>query len=96
MFGYLSIATLTFTLLSAFVVPLGVADFHLLHSLPYADRLDSAATRMVVRDSCVVIFALALAHISSTTALGVYYIVDRMHYRAPRVLTRKPERSEAA
>ena len=39
-------------------------------------------------------FSLAVSHIAVVTSLGLYYLMDRLYRREPRVTTRKPSKAQ--
>lgn len=87
-FGYLSFAAFIFSVAAAVIVPISTAGPAI---PPFVDgRIHSFVDEWKdpLRFGAMAIFILPLAHIMTATGLGVFYLMERLHYRRPVVMTR--------
>lgn len=77
-FGYLSFSTLTLSLACAFAVALSKFDWMTLGS-----------AFLVCRSLAIFVFALWISHVTTVTALGLFYLMDRLYRHDPDIVTTK-------
>lgn len=87
-FGYLSFASLIFAIAAAVAVPVATAN----PSAPswYPESLSSwlVDIRPTARLAGMVTAAAVIGHIMTATGLGIYYLVERLQYKTPVVISR--------
>ncbi|MCA0368880.1 MAG: hypothetical protein LCH57_12610 [Proteobacteria bacterium] len=86
-FGYLSFASLLFSVSAAVLVPIATAA----PGAPGWLHIDASSVLMNGRAAFrwigMIVLAGMLAHIMTATGLGIYYLMERLHYRKPTVTT---------
>jgi hypothetical protein len=93
-FGYLSFASLAMSFVIAVVVTTSVEAKSAIVSSKAAIILTGVAAPWI-RASIVYFLILPLAHIVVVTGLGLYYLMERLHSREPKVLATKSDRKAA-
>lgn len=88
-FGYLAFATLVLSLAAAFFVSLHSISVVPMRSLRWVGALFEPTPWLVARGVVVFLFSMAIAHVTVVTSLGLYYLMDRLYRREPKVTTRK-------
>lgn len=83
-FGYLAFSAMILSLLSALFVGMSGADF---------SAFLSTDTFLIVRGAFVVAFSMGIAHLIVATCLGLYYMMDRLYRRDPKVTSEKKNRA---
>ena len=95
-FGYLSFATLFVSLFAGVAIPLSEVPQTTLQALPIVGLLFDLPYFLYLRGALIIVFSLAIAHVAVVTSLGLYYLMDRLYRREPKVTTRKPDQSNEA
>lgn len=88
-FGYLSFGSLLYTLCAAVAVTTAGPAFVALKGNALVAKYLTADTLPWASGIAVYAFTLPLAHLAIATGLGLYYLMERMHTREPRVLAKK-------
>lgn len=87
-FGYLSFAAFLFSVAAAITVPITTAE----PSMPAFVQGEAAdfisRHKSDLRLLAMVIVVIPLAHIMTATGLGVFYLMERLHYRRPVIVTK--------
>ncbi len=90
-FGYLSFVSMIISVAAAVVVSISLVEIgDLIFSLN--NETYFIQTWALINNLGIVAFSLLVSHMMVVTALGLYYLMDRIHDRAPVVLTKKRER----
>jgi hypothetical protein len=88
-FGYLAFSAMMISVFAALFVTISIANHSALQNVPLAGRLFSGAWFQYVRGTFVVLFSLAISHLVVTTSLGLYYLMDRLYRKDPKIITEK-------
>lgn len=88
-FGYLAFSALMLSLFSALFIAVSGSKLSFLASVPWIGRAFEQPYFLWLRGFFVVIFAVATAHLVVATSLGLYYMMDRLYRKEPRILTEK-------
>jgi hypothetical protein len=94
-FGYLAFAALIFSIAASAAVGLSTASLQPLANLRWVGMAFTGEGWVVLRGALVAAFTVSLAHIAVATSLGLYYLMDRLYRRDPKVTTKKPGREAA-
>jgi hypothetical protein len=89
-FGYLAFNTFLLSVI-AVVLPSVAEARKELHGLPRIGFLFDAPWWIIPRDILICAIVLAVAHLIVVTALGLYYLMDRLYRRDRQIVTRKPD-----
>ncbi|WP_433935186.1 hypothetical protein [Brevundimonas diminuta] len=87
-FGYLAFAALAFSVAASIVVPIATAAPPLPGFVSVELATFLADHRASVRAVGMAIAIAPLAHIMTATGLGIYYLMERLHHRAPVIVSR--------
>lgn len=89
-FGYLAFNTFLLSVV-AVVFPsiTGIKDT--LRQVPHIGFLFSDPWWSAPRSIVIAVIVLAVAHLVVVTALGIYYLMDRLYRRDQQIVTRKPD-----
>lgn len=90
-FGYLSFGAFVFSVAAAITVPVVTAEPASIRFVPDGLSAYFAANAVAYRWLAMALVILPLAHIMTATGLGVFYLMERLHYRQPVVVTKKSE-----
>jgi hypothetical protein len=85
-FGYLSFASFVFSVAAAIAVPVATSNPSVPWWLPAQVKAGVAAWPYQIRYVAMGLFIVPLGHIMTVTGLGIYYLMDRLHYRKPVVV----------
>jgi hypothetical protein len=88
-FGYLAFSALILSLFSGLFITLSEAPRAGFAALPGFGVLFAPEYFVWVRGTFVVIFAVAVSHLVVATTLGLYYMMDRLYRKEPKVLAEK-------
>lgn len=88
-FGYLAFSALMLSVFSALSIAVSGGNYSHLASLPWVGILFERPNFMWMRGSLIVIFSAATAHLVVATCLGLYYMMDRLYRKEPRIVTEK-------
>lgn len=87
-FGYLSFASFVFSVAAAIAVPIATSGPEAPIWLPDRVELFLTSWPQQLRYAAMAVFLVPLGHIMTATGLGIYYLMDRLHYRTPVVVHR--------
>lgn len=93
-FGYLSFGSLLYTLCAAIAVTTAGPALVALEASTAAKILTPESLPWI-SGAMVFAFTLPLAHLAVATGLGLYYLMERLHTREPRVLAKKDDHRAA-
>lgn len=92
-FGYLAFISMVLSVAAAVIVPLSPVP---VSSLP--DSLGKLSDLIVpwraINSIGMVLFGVTVAHMMVVTGVGLFYLMERIHDRAPVVLTKKRAKSQ--
>ncbi len=88
-FGYLSFGSLLYTLCAAIAVTTAGPALLALKGTALAAKFLTPDIIRWAGGTVVFAFTLPLAHLAVATGLGLYYLMERLHTREPRVLAKK-------
>jgi hypothetical protein len=88
-FGYLAFATLTLSIIAAFLIALSNAKLVALSGGGNWAAFFASSYFLYVRGVVIVAICLTAAHIFIVTCLGLYYLMDRLYRRDRRIVTPK-------
>jgi hypothetical protein len=88
-FGYLSFSAFALSLAAVFLVPSADFDHAAIAHLPYVGWLMDGVYFTLLRDAVILLVTLAVAHLAVVTALGLYYLMDRLYRRDREIVTPK-------
>jgi hypothetical protein len=94
-FGYLAFASLFLSLMCAFFIAMSGANLARFADTPWIGFLFSGVGWMTLRAVVILGLCASAAHIVVATALGLYYLMDRL-YRHDRQITTQKKKDEAA
>jgi hypothetical protein len=94
-FGYLAFAAFVISVLSAFLIALSGANLGEMASWRVVGFLVQGDVWLLLRAVVVFCMSAMVAHLSVATALGLYYLMDRL-YRYDRQIIPKKQESDAA
>ena len=86
-FGYLSFAGFVFSVAAAIIVPIASSGPPPPAFLGLATGSFLVEQRESLRIAAMFCVAIPLGHIMTATALGIYYLMERLHYRKPVVIS---------
>ena len=95
-FGYLAFISLVLSLLCAVAIPLTKSDVSPLARLLRIDWAFTVGALPYWHGVAVATFAALTAHMFVVTCLGFYFLMGRLYRRDPKVITKKPEKKDAA
>lgn len=84
-FGYLAASTLLLSIAIAFAIGFSTFNWSVLGSFYF-----------YLRALAVLIFAVWISHVTTVTALGLFYLMDRLHRDDPKVKSKKSDLDRAA
>lgn len=90
-FGYLSFGAFIFSVAAAITVPVVTAEPATIRFVPDGLSAYFAANSAAYRWLAMALVIIPLAHIMTATGLGVFYLMERLHYRQPVIVTKKTE-----
>lgn len=88
-FGYLSFAAFIFSVAAAIAVPVATAGLHMPQGLPAVVSRFLTAHDQSLRIAVMILFIVPVAHIMTATALGIFYLMERLHYRRPVIVSKQ-------
>jgi len=88
-FGYLAFSSLSLSLLSSLFV--AASDFSHAEAARwrFVGPFMGGEYAWITRDAAIFCFTLAIAHLAVVTALGLYYLMDRLYRRDREIVTPK-------
>lgn len=95
-FGYLAFSAFALSLFAALAIGSSTIDLADAANWKLIGVLFKPEWWLWVRVAVIVVFALMTAHLAVATALGIYYLMDRLYTRDRQIITKKPKREEAA
>ena len=95
MFGYLAFSAMILSLAASIAIGISPINKTLALQWPIFGFLFEPKIFWYSRASVVLMFCLLTAHLTVTTSLGLYYLMDRLYRRDRQVVTPKPK-TEAA
>jgi len=95
-FGYLAFAAFLLSLLSMVAVGISSVDLVAAAKWKYVGLIFTPDWWIWMRRAVIVVFSIMTAHLAVATALGIYYLMDRLYRRDRQIVTKKSGRSEAA
>ena len=96
MFGYLSFMALTISLVGSVLVTLSAVDVQRLAEIKGIGTLFTPDIFVWIRAGVVAVCTLSIANVAVVTSMGLYYLMDRLHVRAPRITTKKADSDDRA
>lgn len=93
LFGYLSFVSLAISLGSILLIVVGSAKADFLPVLSSHPQLQLAveSSSRWVRNATVIGSSLVISHMFITTCHGLYYMIDRLYYKEPRLLDKSSQ-----
>ena len=88
-FGYLAFSTFLLSIVAVVLVALSTIDRKMLHGWAYLGVLFGGLPWTIVRDVIICVIVVATSHLVTVTALGTYYLMDRLYRRDRQIVTRK-------
>ncbi|MBB3870742.1 hypothetical protein [Brevundimonas mediterranea] len=85
-FGYLSFATFIFSVMAAIAVPVATSNPEVPWWLPDQTVLKLSHWFYEIRYTLMLLFLIPLGHIMTVTGIGIYYLMDRLHYKKPVIV----------
>jgi hypothetical protein len=96
LFGYLSFSCLIISILAGYFISMSSIHLRILANWPIVGVLFSGIRWLTVRGIVIFGFSLLVAHLIVVTALGIYYLMDRMYRFDRKITTPKPGDKTAA
>lgn len=87
-FGYLSFATFLLSVAAAMIVPIATTTTSSPWFVPPDLLMFIRNYSEVVRIFAMILVIVPLAHVMTATGLGIFYLMDRLHYRRPVIVSR--------
>lgn len=87
-FGYLSFASFLFSVAAAITVPIATAEPSMPAFVSQKAAGFMSAHRSEIRWLLMVAVVIPLAHVMTATGLGVFYLMERLHYRRPVIISK--------
>jgi hypothetical protein len=94
-FGYLSYLSLLLSIGSAFLVSIASVDRVKAAAHPIVGWAFTGWHFVVLRIGAMLFYSLGTAHLIAVTALGLYYLMDRLHRRDQKITSKKPTHEAA-
>ncbi len=88
--AYLAFSALILSLVSAMCIAVSAGK---LVDTPWVGAAFAQPVFLWVRSFAVVVLSLATAHLIVATCLGLYYMMDRLYRKEPRIVTEKTNRA---
>lgn len=84
-FGYLAASTLMLSIAIAFALGCSTFNWETL-----------GRGYLAARTAAIIAFSIWIAHITTVTALGLFYLMDRLHREDPKIITKKSDLNKVA
>jgi hypothetical protein len=94
-FGYLSYLSLLLSIGSAWLVSISSVNLTKAAAHAVIGWIFSGVQYHIIRIAVMTAYTLAVAHLVVVTALGLYYLMDRLHRKDQEVKTTKPKHEAA-
>jgi hypothetical protein len=90
-FGYLAFSAFAISVVSAFLIGISGANLAELAHWRLVGVLFSPEYWRITRGVVIFPVTLLVAHLATATALGIYYLMDRLYRRDRQIITPKPD-----
>jgi len=95
-FGYLAFAAFVVSVLSALLVSMSGTNLSVIANWHIIGQLVQGNTWLGLRGMVIFFMCAMIAHIAVATALGLYYLMDRLYRRDREIVPKKPGSDAAA
>ncbi|WP_421413112.1 hypothetical protein [Agrobacterium tumefaciens] len=91
MFGYLSFVSLSMSIAFILLIVLAGAKDDVLAWVRKVPEIEPYVTNFIglVRTTTIILCSLVVAHLFVTTCHGLYYMIDRLYHKEPRLLNKR-------